>query len=86
MSTPTCWWLVRFAEGVDFSVRPETSRRVTLTGSGSDAVLEALGLVKPDGVECEYFTRDLGQGETDTRQRYTWTGGGRSVVAEEVTA
>jgi len=47
------WRLVRFVDGDDVSVRPETSRRVALEGSGPDAVLAALGVVKPDGLELQ---------------------------------
>lgn len=79
------WRLVRFADGADYALRPEASRRVSLTGAGPDAVLDALGLGKPDGVERDYVTEDRGQGETETRHRYAWTEGNRSVVAEEVT-
>ncbi len=83
------WRLVRFADGTDYTVRPETSRRVTLRGGGPDAVLNALGVVKPHDVEAECvildLDLDLGQGQTQTRHRYQWTEGTRSVLAEEVT-
>ncbi|MDA2893046.1 hypothetical protein PDG61_19145 [Mycolicibacterium sp. BiH015] len=79
------WRLDRFATGSNYAVRPETARRVALTGWGPEAVLDALGLVKPEGVEREYVTADLGQGQTETRERYAWTEAGRSVIAEEVT-
>jgi hypothetical protein len=79
------WRLVRFADGADVALRPETSRRVELHGWGPDSVLSALGLVKPDGVELQYASEDLGQGETETRHGYYWTDeAGRSIVAEEV--
>jgi hypothetical protein len=78
------WRLVRFVDGADYSVRPETARRVELHGSGPDSVLAALGIVKPDGVELKYSSEDLGQGETETRHGYYWTEGGRSILAEEV--
>ena len=47
------WRRVRFADGDDVGVRPETARRVELHGWGPDSVLAALGIVKPDGVELE---------------------------------
>ena len=47
-------------------------------------VLTALGVVKPDGVELEVVSEDLGQGETETSHRYRWTDGGRSIPAEEI--
>lgn len=79
------WRLVRFADGDDVSVRPEISRTVALNGSGPDAVLAALGVVKPDGVELEYTSEDLGQGETEYRHGYRWVDdAGCSIVAEEV--
>ncbi len=78
------WRLVRFADGDDVSIRPETTRRVELQGWGPDSVLAALGIAKPDGVELEVVSEDLGQGETETRYRYQWTEGGRSILAEEV--
>lgn len=80
------WRLVRFAVGSDYSVRPETCRRVALTGGGPDCVLSALDLVKPDGVQLEVLTEELGQGETETRYRYRWQDGTRSVLAEEIRA
>lgn len=79
------WRLVRFADGDDCSVRPETTRRVPLRGSGPDAVLAALGLTRPHGVEMEVVATDLGQGQTETRCSYRWTEGGRAVLADEVT-
>ena len=79
------WRLVRFVDGDDVSVRPETSRRVALEGSGPDAVLAALGVVKPDGLELQYSEEYLGQGETEYRHGYQWTDdAGRMIVAEEV--
>jgi hypothetical protein len=79
------WRLVRFVDGDDVSVRPETTRRVSLSGWGPDAVLAALGIVKPGGVELEAEDEYLGQGETETRYRYRWTDDrGRSILAEQV--
>jgi antitoxin component of MazEF toxin-antitoxin module len=78
------WRLVRFADGDDVSIRPETTRRVELRGSAPDSVLTALGLVKPDDVELEVVSDYLGEGETETRYRYQWTEGGRSILAEEI--
>ncbi|MCT7659298.1 hypothetical protein [Mycobacterium deserti] len=79
------WRLVRFADGDDVSLRPEITYRVALHGDGPDAVLAALGIAKPDGVEMEYSTEDLGQGESESRRGYRWTGAdGRSILAEEV--
>ncbi|MDT5130281.1 MAG: hypothetical protein QOH54_5925, partial [Mycobacterium sp.] len=56
--------------GDDESVRPETARQVPLRGWGPDAVLDALGIDRPDGVELEVVSCDLGQGETETCHRY----------------
>ena len=78
------WRLVRFADGDDVSIRPETTRHVELRGWGPDSVLAALGIAKPEGVELEVVSEDLGQGETETRYRYQWTDGERSILAEEV--
>jgi hypothetical protein len=78
------WRLVRFADDGDLNVRPETTRRVELRGWGPDSVLAALGIAKPDGVELEVVSEDLGQGETETSYRYQWTEGGRSILAEEI--
>jgi hypothetical protein len=79
------WRLVRFVEDGDLSVRPEMSRRVVLQGSGPDAVLAALGVAKPDGVELQYSDEYLGQGETEYRHGYQWTDdAGRRILAEEV--
>jgi hypothetical protein len=78
------WRLVRFADDADLNVRPETTRRVELRGWGPDSVLAALGIAKPDGVELEVVSEDLGQGETETSYRYQWTEGGRSILAEEI--
>jgi hypothetical protein len=77
------WRLVRFADDGDVSIRPETTRRVELRGCGPDAVLAALRIAKPDGVELEVVSEDLGQGETETSYRYQWSDGGRSILAEE---
>ena len=78
------WRLVRFADGDDVYLRPETTRRVELHGGGPDSVLAALDIVKPDGVELEFSSEDLGQGETEYRHGYQWTDGSRSILAEEV--
>ena len=74
------WRLVRFADGTDTTLRPETTRRVELHGWGPESVLTALGLVKPDDVELQVLWEDLGQGETETVHRYQWTDGGGGVV------
>ncbi|HJT90555.1 MAG TPA: hypothetical protein VJ777_01245 [Mycobacterium sp.] len=84
LGTDDGWRLVRFVDGVDVSVRRETTRPVELHGWGPDAVLEALGITKPDDVELEVESEDLGQGETETRHRYQWTDGSRSILAEQV--
>jgi hypothetical protein len=78
------WRLVRFVDDDDVGIRPETSRRVELCGSAADSVLTALGITRPDGVELEVESEDLGQGETQTRYRYQWTEGRRSILAEEI--
>ena len=78
------WRLVRFADGADLTLRPETTRRVELQGSAPGSVLNALGLVRPDDVELEVSSEYTGQGETKTLSRYQWTDGDRSVLAEEV--
>lgn len=79
------WRLVRFADGNDdVGLRPETTRHVPLSGSGPDAVLAALGVEKPDGIEMKWSDEYLGQGETESRHGYYWSEGGRSIVAEEI--
>lgn len=78
------WRLVRFVDGDDISVRPETTLRVDLCGSTPDSVLIAMGVNKPANVELEVVSEDLGQGEMQTRHCYQWTEGGRSILAEEV--
>ncbi len=79
------WRLVRFVEGADDgALRPERTRHVTIDGWGPPAVLDALGIELPDGVELQILTRDLGQGETETCYRYQWVDGDRSVLVEEV--
>ncbi len=79
------WRLVRFFEGDDHGVRPETTRRVALQGWGPDAVLDALGVVKPVGVELQRSEEYLGQGETRYRDGYRWVDDrGRSILAEQV--
>ena len=47
-------------------------------------MLAVLGIAKPDDVELEVVSEDLGQGETETSYRYQWTEGRRSILAEEV--
>ncbi|HKV22107.1 MAG TPA: hypothetical protein VJR50_24000 [Mycobacterium sp.] len=80
------WRLVRFVDGDDISLRPETTRRVALEGWGPDSVLTALGLVKPEGVKLEVVDEYQGQGQTETSHRYQWTDdAGRSIVAEQIT-
>jgi hypothetical protein len=74
----------RASDGGDVAIRPETARRVDLHGSGPDSVLAAMRIAKPQDVELEVGSEDLGQGETQTRYRYQWTDGGQSIVAEEV--
>ena len=78
------WRLVRFADDGDVSIRPETTRRVELRGWRPDSVLAAPGIAKPDGVELEVVSEDLGQGETETSYRYQWSDGGRSILAEDI--
>jgi hypothetical protein len=78
------WRLVRFADGDDVTIRAETTRSVELRGWGPDSVLAAFGIAKPDGVELEVVSEDLGQGETETSHRYQCTEGGRSILAEQV--
>ena len=47
--------------------------------------MAALGVIKPDDVELEYSSEDLGQGETEYRHGYRWIDdAGRSILAEEV--
>jgi antitoxin component of MazEF toxin-antitoxin module len=79
------WRLVRFVDGGDVHIRPETTRRVELAGSAPDSVLRALDVTKPDDVELEVVSEDLGQGQTETSRRYQWNEGSRSILAEEVT-
>jgi hypothetical protein len=64
------WRLVKFADGDDVSIPPETTRRVELRGSAPDSVLTALGISKPDNVELEVVSEYLGEGETKTCYRY----------------
>ena len=79
------WRLVRFVDGDDVSVRPETTRRVALEGWGPDAVLAALGIAKPEGVALEHSDEYLGQGETEYRHGYQWVDErGRSILAEQI--
>ena len=47
-------------------------------------MLAALDIAKPDGVDLEVVSEDLGQGETETSHRYQWTEGGRSILAEQI--
>lgn len=78
------WRLVRFVDGDDVGIRPETTLRVDLCGSTADSVLIAMGVNKPADVELEVVSEYLGQGETQIRHRYQWAEGGRSILAEEV--
>ncbi|WP_319455437.1 MULTISPECIES: hypothetical protein [unclassified Mycobacterium] len=78
------WRLARFVEAGEHTLPPEATRRITLSGWGPDSVLAALGIDRPSGVELEYLSEDLGQGETESRCRYQWVADGRSVLAEEV--
>jgi len=78
------WRLARFVVPGEHTLPPETTRRIRLSGSGPDAVLAALGIERPPGIELEYLCEDLGQGETESRYRYRWVADGRSVLAEEV--
>jgi hypothetical protein len=79
------WRLVRFVDGDDVRVRPETTRRVALDGWGPDAVLAALGILKPDWVELQHSDQYLGQGETEYRDGYQWVdGNGRSILVEQI--
>jgi hypothetical protein len=54
------WRPVRFADGND-SIAPEITRRVGLRGWGPDSALAVLGIAKPDDVELEVVSEDLGQ-------------------------
>ena len=74
----------RLVDGDDVGIRPETTRRVDLRGSAPDSVLTALGITKPDDVELEVVSEDVGRGETERCYRYQWTEGGRSILAEGV--
>lgn len=82
------WRLVRFLDAAEITdqVRliPETTREITLAEFSPDAVLTALGVAKPDDVELDIDSEDLGQGQSETRYRYLFTDNGRSVLAEEV--
>jgi hypothetical protein len=78
------WRLARFVAPGETVLPPETTRRVALTGDGPDAVLAALGITKPAGVEARHSSEYLGQGETESRYGYSWTDGTRTVLAEEV--
>ena len=77
------WRLVRFADGDDVSIPPETTR-LELRGSAPDSVLAALGVTRPDKVALEVVSEYLGEGETRTCYRYQWSEDGRSILAEEV--
>ncbi|MGK2870473.1 MAG: hypothetical protein ACSLFA_28270 [Mycobacterium sp.] len=83
------WRLVRFLDAAEAAdeVRliPETTQDITLDEFSPEAVLAALGVAKPDDVELDIASADLGQGETETRYRYLFLDDGRSVLAEEVT-
>lgn len=82
------WQLVRFLDAHevtgDIRLLPETTQEITLDGFSPDAVLTALGIARPDDVELDVESEDLGQGETQTVHRYLFTDAGRSVLAEEV--
>jgi hypothetical protein len=82
------WRLVRFLDAgeitTDVRLNPETTQDITLEGFSPEAVLTALGVAKPDDVELDIESEELGQGETETRYRYLFTDHGRSVLAEEV--
>lgn len=82
------WRLVRFLDAGEVAeevrLTPETTRVVELDGFSPEAVLAALGVVKPDDVVLDIESEDLGQGQTETRYRYLFTDNGRSVLAEEV--
>ena len=84
------WRLVRFLDATEVTeeVRlvPETTREISLAEFSPDAVLAALGVAKPDDVDLDIESEDLGQGHTETRYRYLFTDNGRSVLAEEVTS
>lgn len=82
------WRLVRFLDPAerpaDVVLAPETIREIELDALSAEGVLIALGIAKPDDVELDVDTEDLGQGQTETRYRYLFTDNGRSVLAEEV--
>lgn len=82
------WRLVRFLDATEVTAEvrlvPETTREITLAEFSPDAVLTALGVAKPDDVDLDIESEDLGQGHTETRYRYLFTDNGRSVLAEEV--
>ncbi len=84
------WRLVRFladSERPDqVCLAPETTTEIELDTLSPEGVLGALGIVKPEDVELDIESEDLGQGETETRYRYLFTDNGRSVLAEEVTS
>lgn len=82
------WRLVRFLDAAELTEQvrliPETTQEITLAEFSPDAVLTALGVDKPDDVDLDIESADLGQGNTETRYRYLFTDNGRSVLAEEV--
>ena len=84
------WRLVRFLTDSErpeaVRLAPETTREIELDMLSPEGVLNALGIAKPDDVELDIESEDLGQGETETRCRYLFTDNGRSVLAEEVTS
>lgn len=84
------WRLVRFladSERPDHvRLAPETTTEIELDTLSPEGVLSALGIAKPQDVELDIESEDLGQGETETRYRYLFTDNGRSVLAEEVTS
>ena len=56
-----------------------------MAGAGSMiAMNHVFGVAKPDDVDLDIESQDLGQGHTETRYRYLFTDNGRSVLAEEV--
>ncbi len=84
------WRLVRFLDAAEVAeavrLTPESTREITLEAFSPDAVLTALGVAKPDDVDLDVESEDLGRGHTETRYRYLFTDNGRSVLAEEVTS
>ena len=83
------WRLVRFLDpgeaAEEVRLVPETTREITLDDFSPDAVLAALGITRPDDVELDVESANLGPGETRTVMRYLFTDAGRSVLAEQIT-